>query len=111
MDRRYSKSRAQDTQKELKAAGFSTELQKATVTAIRKLVARLDWGRSAAAASVPGFPTSPRSWRRLPPARSSSASLRPASTWSTARSSARAPAPSPRHAPSPAPRYDPAKGL
>src|SRR5215213_2274702 len=30
MDQRYSKSRAQDTQKELKAAGFSTELQKAT---------------------------------------------------------------------------------
>ena len=47
MDQRYSKSRAQDTQKELKAAGFSTELQKATVEAIRKLVARLDWGRSA----------------------------------------------------------------
>jgi hypothetical protein len=60
MDRRYSRSRAQDIQKELKAAGFSTELQKATVAAIRKLVARRDWGRSAAAASVPGFPTSPR---------------------------------------------------
>ena len=40
MDQRYSKSRAQDTQKELKAAGFSTELQKATVSAIRKLVDR-----------------------------------------------------------------------
>jgi hypothetical protein len=47
MDQKYSKSRAQDTQKELKAAGFSTELQKATVSAIRKLVAKLDWGRSA----------------------------------------------------------------
>src|SRR5215218_9164139 len=33
MDQRYSKSRAQDTQKELKAAGFSTELQRATVAA------------------------------------------------------------------------------
>src|SRR4029450_8097372 len=32
---------------ELKAAGFSTELQKATVAAIRKLVAKLEWGRSA----------------------------------------------------------------
>ena len=47
MDQRYSKSRAQDTQKELKAAGFSTELQKATVSAIRKLVAKLEWSRSA----------------------------------------------------------------
>jgi hypothetical protein len=47
MDQRYAKSRAQDTQKELKAAGFSTELQKATVAAIRKLVARLEWRRSA----------------------------------------------------------------
>ncbi len=47
MDQRYSGSRAQDTQKELKAAGFSTELQKATVAAIRKLVSKLDWSRSA----------------------------------------------------------------
>jgi len=47
MDQRFSGSRAQDTQKELKAAGFSTELQKATVTAIRKLVSRLEWSRSA----------------------------------------------------------------
>jgi len=47
MDQRYSGSRAQDTQKELKAAGFSTELQKATVAAIRKLVSKLEWSRSA----------------------------------------------------------------
>src|SRR4029453_13852591 len=47
MDQRYSKSRAQDTQKELKAAGFPTELQKAPVAAIPKLVAKLEWSRSA----------------------------------------------------------------
>jgi hypothetical protein len=47
MDRRYATSRAQDTRRELRAAGFSTELQRATVTAIRKLVAALEWRRSA----------------------------------------------------------------
>jgi hypothetical protein len=47
MDRRLSGSRAQDTRKALQAAGFSTELQRAAVAAIRKLVARLEWRRSA----------------------------------------------------------------
>jgi hypothetical protein len=47
MDRRHSGSRAQDTQQALKAAGFSTELQRAAVAGIRKLVARLEWRRSA----------------------------------------------------------------
>src|SRR5919108_876243 len=47
MEQRLSGARAQDTRKELKAAGFSTELQKATVAAIRKLVAKLEWSRSA----------------------------------------------------------------
>jgi hypothetical protein len=46
MDARYSRSRAQDTQQELKQAGFSKEMQRATVAAIRKLVAKLSWGRS-----------------------------------------------------------------
>src|SRR4030095_14080412 len=47
MDQRYAQSRAQDPQRDLKAPGFSTELQKATVAAVRKLVAKLEWGRSA----------------------------------------------------------------
>jgi hypothetical protein len=47
MDQRLSGSRARDTQKELRAAGFSTELQRAAVAAIRKLVASLEWRRSA----------------------------------------------------------------
>jgi hypothetical protein len=47
LERRYSGARAQDTQKELRAAGFSTEMQRATVAGIRKLVAKLEWGRSA----------------------------------------------------------------
>jgi hypothetical protein len=47
MEQRLSGARAQDTRKELKAAGFSTELQKATVAAVRKLVGRLEWSRSA----------------------------------------------------------------
>jgi hypothetical protein len=47
MDRWFSGSRAQDTQEALKAAGFSTQLQRATVAAIRKLVAGLEWRRSA----------------------------------------------------------------
>jgi len=46
MDARFSGSRAQETQKELKQAGFSKDLQRATVAAIRKLVARLSWSRS-----------------------------------------------------------------
>jgi hypothetical protein len=46
MDRRLSGSRAQDTQQALKAAGFSTELQRAAVVGIRKLVAGLQWRRS-----------------------------------------------------------------
>ncbi len=47
MDRRHSGARAQDTQQALAAAGFSTQLQRAAVVAIRKLVARLEWRRSA----------------------------------------------------------------
>jgi hypothetical protein len=47
MDRRHSGSRAQDTQRALQAAGFSTQLQRAAVAAIRKLVAGLEWRRSA----------------------------------------------------------------
>ena len=46
MDARYSRSRAQDTQQELKQAGFSKDLQRATVAAVRKLVAKLAWSRS-----------------------------------------------------------------
>jgi hypothetical protein len=47
MDRRHSGARAQDTRRELAAAGFSVELQRAAVAGIRKLVARLEWRRSA----------------------------------------------------------------
>jgi hypothetical protein len=47
MDRRLSGARTQDTRRALKAAGFSTELQRAAVAAIRKLVAKLEWRRSA----------------------------------------------------------------
>jgi len=43
MDARMSGARASDTRKELQAAGFSAELQVATVKAIRKLVAKLAW--------------------------------------------------------------------
>src|SRR6266511_434413 len=43
MDARFSKARASDTRRELQRAGFSTELQAATVKAIRKLVAGLRW--------------------------------------------------------------------
>jgi hypothetical protein len=43
MDAKFSKSRAADTRQELQKAGFSTELQAATVKAIRKLVAGLRW--------------------------------------------------------------------
>ncbi len=43
MDVRFSGARASETRQELKAAGFSTELQAATVRAIRKLVAGLRW--------------------------------------------------------------------
>jgi hypothetical protein len=43
MDAKFSKSRASDTREELQKAGFSTELQAATVKAIRKLVAGLRW--------------------------------------------------------------------
>ncbi len=43
MDARFSKARASDTRQELQEAGFSTELQAATVKAIRKLVAKLRW--------------------------------------------------------------------
>jgi len=43
MDARFSTARASQTRQELKAAGFSTELQAATVRAIRKLVAGLRW--------------------------------------------------------------------
>ena len=46
MDARFSGSRAQDTQRELKQAGFSKDLQRATVAAVRKLVAKLTWRRS-----------------------------------------------------------------
>ncbi len=43
MDARFSKARASDTRQELQKAGFSTELQAATVKAVRKLVAGLRW--------------------------------------------------------------------
>jgi hypothetical protein len=46
MDARWSGSRTQDTRDELKKAGFSKDLQRATVAAIRKLVAKLTWNRS-----------------------------------------------------------------
>ncbi len=43
MDARFSQARASETRQELRAAGFSTELQAATVKAVRKLVAGLRW--------------------------------------------------------------------
>ena len=47
MDRRFATSRAQDTRRQLRAARFSTELKQATVAAVRRLVAGLEWRRSA----------------------------------------------------------------
>ncbi len=46
IDARMSGARASDTRKELAAAGFSAELQVATVKAIRKLVAKLSWSEA-----------------------------------------------------------------
>jgi SAM-dependent methyltransferase len=40
---RLSRTSAQDMRQEMRAAGFSTELVKATVRGLRKLVGKLDW--------------------------------------------------------------------
>jgi hypothetical protein len=46
VEQRFAASKANKVTDELKSAGFSTELTRATVGAMRKLVGKLDWKRS-----------------------------------------------------------------